>query len=345
MDQLANNEFPLSGGIPSSLDQDHGFGLTRPPHLREDRHTKSENVSPAPYGRQRSQTWQNHYLHPVQSSSAFDMSSPTSPMFPGFGNTSSYTYPSALNTSMGMGDDGQALSAASEAHHVDWSNFSIPTQSHFNGVQDSYMIPPTSNPHMLNAMERTASSSGAVSEYDYQAPYAVSNPGYPDSNYAQSNGDVSRPDLFRIDSSQSFLHNGPTSVCQSQTSYFPDTLSNPTPSLDLEPHVPESTASLSEIDRSSSGTGSPAREGNTPVDHTHQKMPTVHGFSVQDAQKLAHPSVARSVPGVSNDLLAQPASPWSHEVHDEFVPFVTADEVNTTEAFTFDEPSWQAFAN
>jgi len=301
---------------------------------RQERNVKSENVSPAPYGRQRSRTWQNPNIQAPDYQGAFGLSSPTSPMFNNFGATP--TFMSSLSTGYSLADENQPLSAASDAHHVDWNSYELSNHQYYGNGQGNYMAAPTS----VSNMQRAASSSGAVSEYEHQPQYAMSNPGYSESAYAHSNADLSRPDIFRNESTSSFVGQ---QAPASQASYFPDSHGAHvvSPGLDVDAAVPGSTTSLSEIDRSSSGDGSPARDVISA--HEHHQMPTIHGFSVEDAQKLAHPSAARSTSALGYDLLAQPASPWSHEIHGEILPaFQPGDDLVPSDGFEYDEATWPA---
>jgi len=193
--------------------------------------------------------------------------------FPG-SRTSTPSSPSNdYNTAMSNGfpsyfsasEEQPMYSAALSATSVDWSAFDLPFDS--GAFSTAYSQPPSyaSFDHSnVGQPGLTTSSSGDVSEVDdfgFSSPPIIAG-----TTYTSGPPDAVAADMYRQDSGSSYMGVAPGSVLGS----------NSVNSLGLDSYLQDGTASPADFEE----------HQGTALD---QEAFARHGFTVQDAQKMAHP--------------------------------------------------------
>ena len=232
--------------------------------------------------------------------------------YPAFGNTTvsptrdDYNYQSSagFESYFATPEEQPVLSAGLSMPAVDWSAFDLPLDN--KSFAASYSQPPSyaSFDHSnIGQPGLTTSSSGEVSEVDDYIAHGLPSPSIPDNNYVSATSGQMDRDSYRLSTTSSYL-GIPTAP----------TLANNSPeNLDIDAILQGVTSSPSDYKE---------YDISTPMD---PETFVRHGFTVQDAQKLAHPSVPTeamgelSIPATRDDTDPLWAAPFDEDTA-EFNP-------------------------
>ncbi|MCJ1375927.1 hypothetical protein MMC20_007165 [Loxospora ochrophaea] len=263
-------------------------------------------------------------VRPVSTVGQVDGLPPIDLCYSPFENTTTSPFQDVFNNQSSTGfesyytnpEDRPVLSAGLSIPNEGWSAVDLPLEN--GAVSSSYSQPPSyaSLDHSnFGQPGLTASSSGEVSEVEDYLSHALPSPPIQDTNqYPSSSSKMAEQDMYRLSSSSSYMGIPQTSSLASSN------LEN----IDMESYLGCARISPSDLEDSN---------GQAKID---PEAFTRHGITVQDAQKLAHPSYPTEA---MNDL-SLPAhskvdSPWR-------TSFIDTDDAFIAPSGECEDDAWQS---